>query len=161
MKRYLLVLIALATLLHAQSANDLFQKQDWEGAAKLYRAAVTENASDGLSWFRLGTCLHRMNRNEESRNAFQKALDLRFQPLQAMVVIARSHVKDDRPAEAMKWLKQAADAGFSNPGFLDSDPDFVRVKSDPEFVKVRARVDQNSHPCMARPEYRQFDFWLG
>lgn len=161
MKHYLLVLIAFGTLLRAQSANDLFQKQDWEGAARLYRGAVTENPSDGLSWFRLGVCLHRTNRNPESRDAFQKALDLKFQPMQAMAAIARSHVKDNHPAEAMKSLKQAADAGFANVAFLDSDPDFAAVKSDPEFVKLRARVDRNAHPCMAQPEYRQFDFWLG
>jgi hypothetical protein len=161
MKTYFLVLVALTGLLHAQSANDLFQKQDWGGAEKLYRSAVTGNPSDGLSWFRLGVCLHRLNRNQESRDAFQKALDLRFQPLQAMVVIARSHLKDNHLAEGAKWLTQAVDAGFSNTALLDTDPDFAGVKSDPEFVKLRARADLNAHPCLSRPEYHQFDFWLG
>jgi len=78
-----------------------------------------ENPSDGSSWFRLGTCLHRLNPNQESRDAFQKALDLRFQALQAMVVIARSHYKENHSAEAAKWLTQAVDAGFSNTALLD------------------------------------------
>src|SRR5262249_6372887 len=142
-------------------ANALFQKQDWAGAARLYEANVKANASDGMSWFRLGTCLHRLNRNQESRNAFQKSLDLGFQPLQAMVVIARSYYKDGDKTEGAKWLKKAADAGFSNPGLLDSDPDFLAVKADLDFARLRVQVVGNAHPCMNQPEYHQLDFWIG
>src|SRR3954468_6879227 len=90
------VVFLWSTLASAQpdDANTLFQKQDWAGAAQLYEIAVKTNPADGQAWFRLGTFLHRLNRNQDSRAAFHKALDQRFQPLQAMVVIARSHFKD-------------------------------------------------------------------
>ena len=78
-------------------------------------AAVKTNAArTEQAWFRLGACLHRLNRNQESRQAFHKALDLNFQPVQAKVVIARSYFKDGDQAEGLKWLKQAVDAGFAN-----------------------------------------------
>ena len=163
MLRTLPALILWCALASAQNedANTLFQKQDWTGAARLFEIAVKANAADGQSWFRLGTCLHRLDRNRESRQAFQKALDLNFQPLQAMVVIARSHFKDGNSAEGVKWLKQAADAGFANPGILDSDADLARAKELPEVAKLRARIAENASPCQHQPEYHQFDFWIG
>ena len=49
-----------------------------------------QNASDGKTWFERGTALNRQGRIVESREAYQKALDQGFQPLQAMATIARS-----------------------------------------------------------------------
>ena len=91
-----LILWSALALAQTEEANALFQKQDWAGAARLYENSVKADPADGVAWFRLGTCLHRLGRNQESREAFHKALDLRFQPLQAMVVIARSHFNDGR-----------------------------------------------------------------
>ena len=150
--------IALA---QTEDANALFQKQEWAGAARLYESALKANPADGLAWFRLGACLHWLGRNQDSREAFHKALDLKFQPLQAMVVIARSHFQDGDTADGVKWLQQAADSGFANTAFLDGDPDLARVKPLPEVAKVRARIEENAHPCMLRPEYHQLDFWIG
>ena len=156
-----LILGSGLAIAQTEDANALFQKQDWAGAARLYETAVRANPADGASWFRLGTCLHRLNRNQESRQAFHKALNLNFQPLQAMVVIARSHFKDGDPAEGVRWLKQATDGGFANPGLLDNDPDLARAKTLPEVAKLRERVAANANPCLTQPEYRQFDFWVG
>ena len=61
----------------------------------------------------------------------------------------------------MKWLQQAANNGFANTALLDGDPDLARVKALPEVAKVRARIEENAHPCMLRPEYHQLDFWIG
>jgi len=156
-----LILWSALALGQTEDANALFQKQDWAGAARLYDAAVKTNAADGQAWFRLGTCLHRLNRNEESRQAFHKALDLNFQPVQAKVVIARSYFKDGDQAEGLRWLKQAVDAGFANAALMDNDPDLLRVKALPEVVRLREQIDGNANPCRNQPEYHQFDFWLG
>ena len=163
MFRTLPALVLWSALAFAQTddANALFLKQDWAPAARLFEAAVKSNPADGLAWFRLGTCLHRLNRNQESRQAFHKALDLKFQPLMAMVVIARSHFKDGDTAEGVKWLRQAAGNGFANLAFLDSDPDMAAVMPNPEVAKLRAQIDRNAHPCANLPEYHQFDFWIG
>jgi len=142
-----LILWSALALGQTEDANALFQEQDWAGAARLYDAAVKTNAADGQAWFRLGTCLHRLNRNEESRQAFHKALDLNFQPVQAKVVIARSYFKDGDQAEGLRWLKQAVDAGFANAALMDNDPDLLRVKALPEVVRLREQIDGNANPC--------------
>ena len=158
-----LPLVFAATALHGQVAEGtaLFQKQEWAGAAKAFQAAVAANSADGASWFRLGTCLHRLNRQEESRQAFQKAIDNRFQAPQAMATIARSYSKEGKLAESIQWLNRAAGAGFPGTAFLDSDADFANVKASSEWLAVRARVEVNAHPCAAAGPYRQFDFWVG
>jgi tetratricopeptide (TPR) repeat protein len=157
----LLALFIAFAFAQPEDANDLFQKQDWAGAARLYETAVKSNPADGASWFRLGTCLHRLDRNQEAREAFHKALDLKFQPLAAMVAIARSHFKGGDSAEGLKWLKQAVDAGFANLSLLDNDPDLARAKAIPEVAKLRDRIATNANPCIGQPEYHQYDFWVG
>ena len=37
-----------------QEADELFQKQDWAGAAKAYAAVAEREPSNGRAWFRLG-----------------------------------------------------------------------------------------------------------
>src|SRR4051812_28968213 len=90
----------------AAEANALFAKQEWAGAAKAFQAAVAENPADGPSWFRLGTCLHRLGRQEESRQAFQKAIETHFQAPQAMATIARSYSREGKVADSMQWLNR-------------------------------------------------------
>lgn len=153
----------LAVALYAQAGegNALFQKQEWAGAAEAFQKAVAQNPADGPSWFRLGTCLHRLNRQAESRAAFQKAIDNHFQAPQAMATIARSYSMEGKTGESLEWLKRAAGAGFAGTSFLDSDAGFANVKADPGYLAVRARADANGHPCSAQGPFREFDFWVG
>jgi hypothetical protein len=158
-----MTVLLCAGLVSAQSpsGDELFNQQDWAGAARAYQEWVGKNPADGPSWFKLGTSLHRLGRSAESRQSYQKALDNQFQPLQAMAAIARSYAHENDAAHTAEWLERAAAAGFPGLAFIDSDPDFSKVRTDRAFVAAREKIEHNAHPCMSRAENRQFDFWLG
>ncbi len=145
----------------ATEGEALFQKQDWQGATRAFQSAVEQDPHDGRSWFRLGSSLYRLGRNEDSRKAYQKAEENKFQPVYTLAVIARSYAHDNDAAKTAEWLDRAADSGFMGLAFIDTDPEFAKVKTDLRFAKARERIQKNAHPCESTAEYRQFDFWLG
>jgi len=98
-----------------READALFAKQDWAGAARAYQIATGANAADGRAWFRLGGSLSHLRRQDESRTAFQHAIDNRFQPPYAMALIARAWASEKNIPNATEWLDRAATAGFALP----------------------------------------------
>ena len=159
---FVFVFVSLTLAGQAVSEGDaLFQKQDWAGAARAFQSAVDKDRHDGRSWFRLGSSLYRLGKNAEARHAFEQAVENQFQGPYAMAVVARSYASENNAAKAAEWLNRAGDAGFVGIAFVDTDPAFERIKTDSAFAKAREKIDLNAHPCNARAEYRQFDFWLG
>ena len=159
----LLFLMMFARLACAQKALgvELFNKQDWPGAAKAFQTAVAEDPKDGASWFRLGTSLYRMEKYDESVAAYEKASSAGFQPMQALAAAGRSWAARGDAVKAAAFVERAAQGGWPGLAFLDTDPGFAKVRSDPAFIAARAKVDANAHPCMNDPRYHQFDYWLG
>lgn len=145
----------------AAEGEALFQKQDWAGATKAFQSAVQKDPQDGRSWFRLGSTLYRLGRNAESRAAYQKAIENKFQAPYGMAVVARSYAHDGDPVKAAEWLNRAATAGFPGLKFVDTDPDFEKVKADAGFAKARENIARIAQPCLYTSEYRLFDFWVG
>lgn len=139
----------------------LWAQQDGAAAVAALQKTVAVEPDNGQAWFGLGAALHRLGREEESGRAFERAAALKFQAPQALAAVARAYAYQGNAQQTAVWLNRAADAGFPNVRFLDGDPGFAKVKDDAGYQKARVRIDLNAHPCMARPEYRQFDFWLG
>jgi hypothetical protein len=44
---------------------------------------------------------------------------------------------------------------------LNDEKDFAAVKGEAKFVEYVKKLDALAVPCRARPEFRQFDFWVG
>src|SRR5579864_6777749 len=84
----------------ASDGEALFQKQDWQGATRAFQSAVEQNPHDGRSWFRLGSSLYRLGHNDESRQAYEKSVENKFQAPYAMAVVARSYAHDSDAAKA-------------------------------------------------------------
>ncbi|HEY1335883.1 MAG TPA: DinB family protein [Bryobacteraceae bacterium] len=143
------------------AGDDLFNRQDWAGAAREFRRAAEAHPDDGRAWFRLGSSLHRMQSYPEAAQAFRRAAEHNFQAPLAMAGAARAYAAGNDAAQALDWLGKAAQAGFAQPGFIDSDPALAALKSRSEYASIGERIRKNGKPCLTAPEYRQFDFWLG
>lgn len=58
-------------------------------------------------------------------------------------------------------LENAIDVGLSNYVILKSDTVFIDLIDNPRFAALLQKVKLNAYPCLSKPDYRHFDFWLG
>jgi tetratricopeptide (TPR) repeat protein len=94
--------------------------------------------------------------------AYEKARKLNYaNPNQVSVRLARTYAKLGRKDEAFAELTRATAAGFSQPDLLNADDELLALRGDKRFKEVVAATVKNQKPCLASPEYRQFDYWLG
>lgn len=56
-------------------AGELYEKEDFAGAAKLYRQAARSGAQAAIAWFNYGNCQARLGKRGEAAQAWKKATE--------------------------------------------------------------------------------------
>jgi tetratricopeptide (TPR) repeat protein len=143
-----------------EAAQALFQKKDFEGAAKAYAALAAKEPDRGGFWLRLGLSHHFLNRYPEAISAYLRAAELKTAPELVSYNLGCAYALSGDKEKAILWLGRAADAGFSQLATMKDDADLASLRGDARFEAVIARVEKNSRPCDG-PEHRKLDFWLG
>lgn len=144
-----------------QEADELFQKQDWAGAAKAYASVAEREPSNGRAWFRLGQTLHSTENFARAAEAFQKANETGFQPVGALFRASRSLARAGDRDKALAMLNRAVDAGFTLYRVINSDADLAPFRDDARFKETAMKAERAARPCVFQAEYKQFDFWVG
>jgi len=81
-------------------------------------------------------------------------------PIYAFAV-ARAHARLRNSAKVYETLESTVPMGGLQASQLESEPDFKNLLSEPRFVEVVKKCELAANPCKAKPESRQFDFWIG
>jgi tetratricopeptide (TPR) repeat protein len=144
-----------------QQADAFFRSQQWAEAARAYEAVTKTEPANGSAWFRLGLSLHSAGQYARAIDAMRQAEALRFQQPGARYRIARAFAKLGEKEQAFTWLNKAVESGFSQLQALNTDPDIAGLRDDPRFKAALATAETMARPCSTRPEYKQFDFWVG
>ena len=143
-----------------QEANALFTGQKWEEAVRAYDAITREQPSNVMAWTRLGVSLHSMGKYDRAIGVFQKAVALGNNPL-PMYNMACSYARSGDKEKAFEWLNRALNAGFPQAARVNTDADLAALRDDARFEEVKKLAVRIATPCLALPEYKQFDFWVG
>ncbi len=143
-----------------QEANALFQTQKWEEASRAYEAITREQPSNALAWSRLGMSLHSTGKFDRAIAAFHKAVAIGNNPF-VMYNLACSYARQGDKEKSFEWLDKSVNAGFPQVTRLDNDTDLAALRSDARFEEVKKIAIRNATPCLALPEHKQFDFWVG
>jgi len=107
--------------------------QDWPRVARLMRRA--DMASDrGLNYFSLGVAHQNLGNTEEAIEAYMSADDLGFRRADARFAISVLYARSGDGELALRWLRDALDAGLTDPGALDSEPAFDSLRKTPEWA---------------------------
>jgi tetratricopeptide (TPR) repeat protein len=145
------------TALMAQG-DELANQSKWGDAAAKYSEVLKADPDNGIAWFSLSECLLPLKKYDEAADAASNAAKHNFRPLLAKVLLARiAAVRGDRD-QALKVLEEIA-ANPKAPAVrpaLASAAEFTSLKDDPKYKEIYASIK----PC-TKPEYRQFDFWVG
>jgi hypothetical protein len=143
-----------------QAANDAYQKQDWQAAAVNYEKIVKLENKNVSAHYRYGIALLNLNKNSEALVPLEKAFASSPNPIFALA-LARSFARLGEKEKAYEILEKSLTLGGIAPESLTAEKDFAPLKSEARFVDLVKRSDLAVNPCKARPEFRQFDFWIG
>lgn len=89
--------------------------------------------SEGERWYDRGMELHRADRYDEARAAFEKAIAHDFKRGASAYNIACGFGLRGDAGNALRWLEDAVAAGFDDVEHLEEDTDLDPIRSDPQF----------------------------
>lgn len=141
-------------------ANNFYQKQDWENAAKAYEKIVKSEDKNVGAAYRYGVTLLNLNRNKEAAAQLEKAFAISPNPVFALS-LAKTYARLGNKEKVYEVLEKSLTLGGIQPESLTSDKDFDALKNEQRFKDAVNKSDLAVNPCKASPEFRQFDFWIG
>lgn len=144
-----------------KQADQLLQAKDWAQAAKAYAEVTKSQPDNGYAWFRLANCYQALGQYQQALDTYETAGQKGAQAIPVQLRKARTLALMGQKDKALEILKQLTTGGFAQVPILKTEPDFAGLREDARFAEILAAAERNAHPCSARPEYRQFDFWIG
>lgn len=142
------------------AANDAYQKQDWTAAAAGFEKIVKVEEKNAGARYRYGIALLNLNRNEEALANFESAMSISANAVFALAA-ARAYARTGKKDKVYETLEKSLTMGGISPASLTGEKDFAAFRDEPRFVEFVKKSDLAVNPCKARPEFRQFDFWIG
>lgn len=142
------------------AANDAYQKQDWKAAAAAYEAIVKIEAKNAGASYRLGLSYLNLNDAVRAVKHFEAAMAVSPNPVFALV-LARAYARAGEKEKMYAVFERSIAVGGIAAEFLNDEKDFAAFRSEARFAESVKKLDAIAAPCRARPEFRQFDFWIG
>lgn len=142
------------------AATAAFQKQDWKSAADNYQKIVEAEPTNAGARYRLGVSLINLGRTKDAAAELDSAMTISPNAVFALA-LARAHARNAETEKMYAVFEQSLKLGGISAEALNEERDFATVKTEQKFVEYVKKLDGVANPCRARPEFRQFDFWIG
>lgn len=142
------------------AASDAYQKQDWKAAADGYAAIVKVEDKNAGAHYRLGLSLLNLNDASQAATHLEAAMAVSPNSVFALA-LARAEARSGNKEKMYAAFERSLTLGGIKAESLNDEKDFAAVKSEPKFADYVKKLDALATPCRARPEFRQFDFWIG
>jgi hypothetical protein len=142
------------------AANDAYQKENWMEAIKYFGEIIKMEPRNGGAHYRQGISYLNVRNNADALNVLQIAYTISPNPVYAFAV-ARAYARLQNKPKVYEVLEATVPMGGLQASQLESEPDFKDFRSDAQFKEVVKKCDLAANPCKAKPEFRQFDFWIG
>jgi len=115
----------------------------------------------GMDWYMQGRAQQDAGQYDAALDAFQHAIDEKFQPAGAMMRMAQIVAIQGHADTALGYLKKAYELSPQAIALLPSLGGVPQLADNAEYQSMLTRADLAKHPCKQREEASQFDFWLG
>lgn len=143
-----------------KAANELFNNQKWEEAARAYETITATEPNNARAWYQLGMSRFSLRQFEAAIAAFQKNIAITRNP-SAMYNVACAFARLNQKEKAMEWLDKAVTNNLSPFTDINADEDLASLRGDPRFKELATSLDKKRRPCMYSASAREFDFWIG
>ncbi len=161
------IFLAFGASLYAQNnnskfedANNLLKEKKYKEAVIAYNDILKTDENNTMAWYYLGSAEYNLKNYDKAITAYQKAMKGLRGPI-ARYNIACAYALKGNKEMALKYLQEAANKGFGLYQKMTSDNDLDAIRNEKKFNEILEKVKINGNPCLARPEYRQFNFWIG
>ncbi len=98
-----------------ERAQELYESGRWEDALRELTEALRVNPDNGEWHFNLGLTLEAMGRNTEAIQAFQRAIDLKVEDVEALNILGVALSRDNRFDEALPCFDRAQQLDPTDP----------------------------------------------
>ena len=142
------------------AANEAYQKQDWTTAVARYEKIVTAEEKNAGAHYRLGVSLLNLDRAKDAQTHLESAMAISANPVFAFA-LARAYARNGSKEKMYEVLDKSLTLGGISAESLNDEKDFASFKTEAKFIESVKKLDAAANPCRSRPEYRQFDFWIG
>lgn len=142
------------------AANDAYQKQDWKTASEGYARIVKIDNKNAGAMYRLGVSLLNLGNAVTAQTHLESAMTISPNAVFALA-LARAYAKIGNKDKVYEVFDRSLTLGGISADALNDERDFAYVKSEPRFAEYVKKLDAVANPCRSRPEYREFDFWIG
>ncbi|HEX6125049.1 MAG TPA: hypothetical protein VFZ23_06705 [Pyrinomonadaceae bacterium] len=149
-----------ATAAEKAAANDAYQKQNWKAAADSYKKIVAAEAKNAGANYRLGVALLNLDQAKDAVTHLETAMSLSANPVFGLA-LARAYARSGDRDKMYSVFERSLPLGGISAETLNDEKDFALVKGEAKFADYVKKLDAAANPCRARPEFRQFDFWIG
>lgn len=144
-----------------KTANEFFQKKDYQNSAQSYEQIIKIKADDARALFRYGLSLHGLGKSKEAIPFMEKAISLSNPNMVMPYYLAAVYAKSGDKEKSYEQLEKIISSGVIETKDLTDEEDFVSMREEKRFKDLVIKADFAVNPCKASPEYRQFDFWIG
>lgn len=145
-------------------ADSFYYAFDWKNAKSYYERLLKDTSHDAIHLNRIAFANQNLGNYTIANTYYQRALLSNPNPaVKASILsrMARVSAILNKTDEAFTNLDSAIIAGYINLSEIDTSKDFNNIRNDSRFKKTRERVYGIVNPCMANPQAREFDFWIG
>lgn len=142
------------------AANDAYQKQDWKTAAAAYEGIVKVEEKNAGANYRLGVTYLNLNDARKAAKHLEAAMTISPNSVFALA-LARAEARSGHSESVYAVFEKSLTLGGIAAESLNDEKDFAAIKAEPKFAEYVKKLDTLANPCRNKPEFRQFDFWIG
>ncbi len=143
-----------------QEANEFYTKQDWQNSADAYKKIVEAETANVGARYRLGVSLLNLGKTAEAKTHLENVFNASPNAVFALA-LARVYARSGEKEKTFEIIEKSTTIGGIAPETLKTEKDFAAFQNEPRFKDLVQKSDLAVNPCKAKPEFRQFDFWIG
>ncbi|HJU56214.1 MAG TPA: hypothetical protein VJ715_16650, partial [Pyrinomonadaceae bacterium] len=125
-----------------------------------YEKIVSLEEANVGARYRLGVSLLGLDKNKEAQAQLEKVFNVSPNPIFALA-LARAYARLNEKEKTFEVLEKSTTMGGISPDTLRAEKDFAAWRDEQRFKDLVEKSDLAVNPCKAKPEFRQFDFWIG
>jgi tetratricopeptide (TPR) repeat protein len=127
-----------------ERANQLFNNQKWEEAAKAFEVIVAAEPDNARAWYQLGMSRFSLTQFEHRSARLRKHRD--HQNPTAMYNVACAYARLKQKDKAIEWLEKAVSNNLSPFTNIAADQDLARLVAEPRFKELADDARQAASP---------------